>query len=235
MNETMDDIEQRIRRTLQTVAATVIEDAPPQTAAARRRRRWRIALGVGAVAVPVALAAGAIVRQGPEYVDTIPPERIVMSGEVDGDRYLLVESDRAGECGEAVTGVELVEEDENLLGSEWDTTGYEYGEHVERRCGGELGHVDDTARYLENPALFNDSGTEVGDSFVWIFAVHPDVDSVRITSGGHTEELQVYEVDGAGYAPFEIPEDITEYTSVLIVDGQVVPGSEKTRHVPTAP
>jgi hypothetical protein len=235
MNETQDQVEQRLRRTLHAVAGTVAEADPPQTVGARRRRRWRIALGVGAVAVPVALAAGAVVRQGPEYVDTIPPERIVMSGSVGGDSYLLVESDRVGECGEAVTGVELVEEDENLLGSEWNTTGYEYGEHVERRCDGHLAYVNDTARYLDDPALFDDSGAEVGDSFVWIFEVHPEVDSVRITSGDYTAELPVYEVDGAGYAPFEIPEDMTAYTSVLLVDGEVVPGSEKVRQVPTAP
>jgi hypothetical protein len=34
------------------------------------------------------------VRSGPEYVDTIPPERIVTTGSVDDSRHLLVESDR---------------------------------------------------------------------------------------------------------------------------------------------
>lgn len=232
MNDTQT-VEQRLRRTLQVVAGAVTDGAPPRTADTRSpRRRRRMAFGAGAVVVPVALAAGAVVRQGPEYVDTIPPERIVMTGSVDGDRYLLVESDRVGECGERVTGVELVEEDENLFGSEWNTTGYEYGEYVERRCGGHLAHVSDATRYLEDPALFNDSGAQVGESFVWVYAVHPDVDGVRITSRDHTEELEVYDVDGAGYAPFEIPEDMTEYTSVLLVDGRVVPGSDKKRQVP---
>lgn len=55
---------------------------------------------------------------------------------------------------------------------------------------------------------------------------------MRITSGDYTKDLTVYEVDGAGYAPFEIPKDMGEYTSELVIDGQVVPGSGETREVP---
>lgn len=72
---------------------------------------------------------------------------------------------------------------------------------------------------------------EVGDSLVWVYAVHPEVDTVRITSGDYTKDLRVYEVDGAGYAPFEIPEDMNEYTSELLIDGQVVPGSAEDHEV----
>jgi hypothetical protein len=235
MNATdqQDALERRLRATLHTVAGTVVDHSPGTAPRRSPRRRLRITLGVGAVAVPLALAAAAVVRSGPEYVDTIPPERIVTTGSVDGSRYLLVESARTGECGEPVTGVELVEERENLLGSEWDTSGYEYGEQVERRCGGELHHVNDTSRYLADPALYDGSGTEVGNSFVWVYAVHPDVDTVRISADNYSEDLEVHEVDGAGYAPFEIPDDLTEYTSVLVVDGRVVPGSERTREVPS--
>lgn len=232
MNDTQnsDTVEQRVRHTLRTVAGTVTEDGlaatPGPSDRRKARRKRRIALGVGALTlIPAGLAAAAVVNQGPEYVDTIPPHRIVMEGSVDGSRYLLIESDRTDECGQPVTGVELVEERENLLGSEWNTTGYEYGEYVDKRCGGHLNYVNDTARYLKNPALFNDSGAEVGDSFVWVYAVHPEVDTVRITSGDYTKDLKVYEVDGAGYAPFEIPNDMKAYTSQLVIDGQVVPGS----------
>ena len=108
--------------------------------------------------------------------------------------------------------------------AEWNTTGYEYGEYAESDCG----YVNDTSRYLKNPALFNDGGAEVGDSFVWVYAVHPEVTAVRITSGDYTKDLRVYEVDDAGYAPFEIPKDMNEYTSELLINGQVVPGSEGT-------
>ncbi len=232
MNATHDDqdLERRLRESLHTVAGSLTEAdvAPSARPAPVRHLRRRVALGAAALAVPVALAAGAYVQQGPEYVDTIAPERIVMTGSVDGSRYLLVESDRTDSCGQPVTGVELVEERENLLGSEWNTSGYEYGEYVERDCGA----VNDASRYLEDPALFNDSGVEVGDSFVWVYAVHPDVDTVRITAGDDTTDLRVYEVDGAGFAPFEIPTDLEEYTSELLIDGRVVTGSAEEQTVP---
>lgn len=229
--QTPETVERRVRQALHIVAETITEDAfagtTQPTVRRRSRRRRRIALGVAAVAIPLAVAASAVVRQGSEYVRPIPPEQIVMSGSVDGSRYLLIESERSDECGDPVTGVELVEGSENLLGSEWNTQGFEYGEQVEKDCG----YVNDTSRYLENPALFNASGSMVGDSFVWVYAVHPDVTAVRITSGDYTKDLKVYEVDGAGYAPFEIPDDMDEYTSELLIDGQVVPGSEQVHEV----
>ena len=231
--QTPDTVEQRVRHTLHTVAETVTEDAfattTQPTVTRKSHRRRRITLGVGAVAIPLALAASAIVRDGPEYVDTIPPQDIVMTGSVDGSRYLLIESDGTDECGQPVTGVELVEERKNLLGSEWSTTGYEYGEYTEAGCGS--GRGNDISRYLKDPALFNASGAEVGDSFVWVYAVHPDVTAVRITSGDYTKDLKVYKVDGAGYAPFEIPRDMNEYASELLIEGQVIPGSEEERKV----
>ena len=234
MNDTHEkqDIERRLRNTLHAVAETLAEDdfatAHQQTPVRSPHRRRRVALGVGALAVPLALAAGAFVQDGPEYVDAIAPERVVATGSVDGSRYLLIESDRTDPCGLPRTGVELVEERKNLLGSEWNTTGYEYGEYIERECG----YTNDTSRYLADPALFNDSGAKVGDSFVWVYAVHPDVDTVHITSDDFTKDLPVYEVDGAGYAPFEIPEDMNEYTSELLIDGRSVPGSVEHQTVP---
>ncbi|MEU0315413.1 hypothetical protein [Nocardioides sp. NPDC006273] len=223
-----------LRHTLHTVADTLTEDdfSASRTNSARKpHRRRRALVAIGAVAIPVVLAAGAaaaIVREGTEYVDKIPPQDIVMRGSVDGSRYLLIESDRTDECGQPVTGVELIEEKKNLLGSEWNTTGYQYGEYAEPDCG----YVNDTSRYLKNPALFNASGAEIGDSFVWVYAVHPEVNSVRITSAGYTKDLDVYEVDGAGYAVFEVPQDMDEYTSELTIDGQIVPGSQKEQKVP---
>jgi hypothetical protein len=217
-------LEDRIRDTLHTVAGTITEEGLPQ-GRGRRRRTWMI-VG-GAVAVPVLLAAGAYVRTGPEYVDTIPPSTIVAEGEVGGDRYLLVESRRTV-CDEPVTGVELVEEDENLLGSEWNTVGSRYGEYLDdpNGCG------FSTVRFLANPALYDDGGTSVGDSFVWLWAVHPDVTAVRITAGGVTEDLEVHPVDGAGYALYEVPKGLQTYTAELVIGDDVVPGSREVQRVP---
>jgi hypothetical protein len=228
------DIERRIRHSLHHVADTVTEG---NVATVRRdddkgkaRRKWRIVLAAGALTlIPAGFASAALVNTpDDEYVNAVPRSQIVMEGTVDGSRYLLIESHRTGECGEPVTGVELFEESENPVGSEWSTTGYEYGEYVDKSCG----YVNDPSRYLANPALFNDSGAEVGDSFVWVYAVHPDVDAVRITAEDYSTKLKVYEVDGAGYAPFEVPKGLVQYTSELLIDGHVVPGSEATRTVP---
>ena len=229
MSTTHDPLEEQIRHTLHTVAQTVTEGARPQampTAVPKRsgrRRKWSIFVGAGAIAIPLTMAAAAYVHRGPEYVDTIPASTIIVRGEVDGDRYLLVETRR--NCGEPATGVELVEEDENILGSEWNTTGAQYGD-PRGRCGA------DTRRYLADPALYNDSGTRVGDSFVWLWAVHPDVTAVRITTGGSSEDLPVHAVDGAGYALYEVPHGITTYTAELLIGDQVVPGSTEVHQVP---
>ena len=220
-------LEKRIRQTLDAVAETVSLDAP-LVPSRPRRRTWAV-VG-GAVAVPVLLAAGAYVRSGPEYVDTIPPSSIIVEGDVGGDHYLLVESRRA-ECGKPVTGVELVEEDENLLGSEWNTIGSRYGEYL----GDPASECSFSAdRFLANPALYDDGGTTVGDSFVWLWAVHPDVTAVRITADGETEDLRVYPVDGAGYALYEVPKDLETYTVELVIGDEVVPGSREVQRVPAA-
>lgn len=214
-------LDQHLRHVLQTVADTVTAEEKTDTFSAPRRRtshhRRRAGLIIGAAAIPVALVAAAVIRLGPEYVDQIPRDTIIVKGRVDGSEYLLVETRRTA-CGKPVQGVELVEESENLLGSEWNTIGAEYGERIDE-C-----RVD-TKRYLANPALFTDGGTQVGDSMVWIWAVHPDVSGVRITTGGDVQDLRVHTVDGAGYALFEVPKDIETYTAELLMDGEVVRGS----------
>jgi hypothetical protein len=228
-NEPLTDprLDQHLRHVLQTVASTFTaeENAVPAPDANRRtsQRRRRLGLVIGAAAIPVALAAAAVIRSGPEYVDQIPRETIIVEGRVGGSEYLLVETRRTS-CGKPVQGVELVEESENLLGSEWNTIGEEYGERIDE-C-----RVD-TKRYLANPALFNDSGTEVGDSMVWIWAVHPDVTGVRITTTGDVQNLRVHTVDGAGYALFEVPKAIESYTAELLINGEVVSGSAEVHRV----
>jgi hypothetical protein len=226
---TSDLLEDRIRHTLHAVAETVTEDPAPQSAPAAapapRRRHWRRwSLIGGAVAVPVLLAAGAYVQSGPEYVTTIPQERIIVRGDIDGDEYLLVRG-RETDCPHV--GVEVVVTKHNIIGSEWNTSGANYGQSR----GGDGCYIR-TAGYLANPALYEDGGQVVGDSYVWTWAVHPDVTAVRVTStDGSSEELPVYSVDGAGYALYEIPSGVTDYTSELLIGDQVVPGSTEEQHV----
>jgi len=227
---TRDPLEDRIRHTLLTVAETVTETPAPQGAPAptpprtRRRKLRNWSLIGGAVAVPVMLAAGAYVQSGPEYVTTIPEDQIVVRGALDGDKYLLIEA-RNQDCRHH--GVEFLEEDENLLGSEWNTIGANYGQ-----AGGDDGCYAHNAKWLANPALYEDGGTEVGDSFVWLWAVHPDVTAVRITTDDGSEDLPIHTVDGAGYALYEIPEGVDEYTAELMIGDQVVPGATEEQVVP---
>lgn len=233
MSTARDSLEDQVRYTLHTVAQTVTEASLSQAAPCvvqdrtrgGRRRRWSLVVVAGAVAIPLTLAGAALVRSGPEYVDTIPANTIIVEGEIDGAGYLLVETRRT-ECGEPVTGVELVEESENLLGSEWNTMGEQYGERSDNPCS------LDTSRYLANPALYNDGGTTVGDSFVWLWAVHPDVTAVRITADGSSRDLPIYAVDGAGYALYEVPKGLTTYTAELLIGDDVVPDSTELQRVP---
>jgi len=224
-------LEQHLRNTLRAVADTITaadRTASASVATVRQRAprgltRRRIALIVGLSAISLATAAAAYVKYGPEYVDDIPSDSIIVEGTVDGSRYLLVETRRT-ECGRPAKGVELIEERENILGSEWNTIGEQYGERIDE-C-----RVD-TTRYLANPALYNDGGTQVGDSLVWLWAVHPEVTAIRITTPDSSTDLPVYSVDGAGYALYEVPEDVKTYTAELVINGEVVAGSAEVHDV----
>ena len=69
---------------------------------------------------------------------------------------------------------------------------------------------------------------------MWIWAVHPDVTTVRVTADGEAEDLRVYQVDGAGYALYEVPKGLETYTAELLIGGDVVPGSREVQRVPEA-
>lgn len=228
MTTHLDDAElgRRLRASLSAVAATLteesVEESGTEGAAARRRRRtrrrWGIGLGIGLAAVPVTLAAGAVLHRGDEYVVAIPPGRVVLEGRVDGSEYVLFESARTDSCGRPVAGVELMEKDENIVGGEWDTSGSTYGEPDDRGC------YRATERFLADPSLYTDGGSEVGGSLVWIWAVHPDVTAVHVRGRGLDDVLPVHRVDGAGYALAELPGSATDFSVVLEVGGREVPG-----------
>ena len=225
------DLDQHLRRTLRAVAASVeVHPRPLQAATTaspparwKARRRALLALVAAGTA---AVTAAAVVRSGPEYVDHLPPDGVILTGKADGLRYWMVESFHDDNCGRPFTGVEVVAEDRNLIGQEWDTTGYGYGEVGRNGCG-----YDATAA-LADPARSFSGGTFVGDAFVAVYAVHPDVDAVRLTVGGSGRDIAVHRVDGAGYALLELPPGTTDYTVSLLDGDSVVPGSTDEKTVP---
>ena len=93
----MDDarLGRHLRETLHAVARTVTEQ--PETHPSRHLHRCGADTGgggagaIGAVAVSIPVAAGAVVGFGPEYVDHIPPAGMIVEGSLDGQRYWLVE------------------------------------------------------------------------------------------------------------------------------------------------
>lgn len=224
--ETDPALDEHLRRCLRAVADTVTDAPAPAVAPAPRSRRpgRRIAVGLAVAALVAPLAAAALFGEGPEYVDQVPPDHIVASGKADGGRYWLTESDRTDNCGGPVTGVELVAEAENVVGREWNTVGFGYGEPGS--CG-----YDDTAA-LRDPSLSYASGAFVGDTVVWVMAVHPDVTGVRVETGDRTERLEVYTVDGAGYTLTELAPG-TRFRTELLIGDEVVPGSEQVRTAPS--
>lgn len=228
---TEPELDQRLRTTLRAVAATVADE--PTAAPQRRRPGRRVMIGLGAVAIAVPLAAGAFYGVGPEYVDKLPPDNVIVAGSIGGSRYWVFESSRTDECGKPVPGVELGVEEHNLLGQEWNTSGHSYGEPRPYGRGGRLGRCgNDVSEALADPALSYSSGTFVGDAFVRVFAVHPDITAVRLTIDGATQDVGVHRVDGAGYSVVEVPPDSTQFTVELLIDGEVVPDSEETRAMP---
>jgi len=225
------ELDHHVRRTLQAVAATIAEAPSTARSAALRRRGRRILLGLGAIAVAAPLAAGGLIGFGPEYVDELPPGNVITTGILDGERYWMVESFHQDSCGQPMPGVELVVEKQNIIGQEWSTTGYSYGEPIARaRNGREMRTCGyDTSQALANPAISFSSGAQVGDAMIWVYAVHPDVTALRVTIDGATEEVPVYPVDAAGYALIELPEATESYTVDLLINDDVVPGSRETR------
>lgn len=225
-------LEDRVRRTLVAVAETYQPTGAP---ARRPHRPWKLALG--AVAVAGGLTAGVVLNQGPEYVDRIPPAEFIVADEVDGSRYWLVENTRRDDCG-PVTGVELIIEQDNLVGQEWNTSGAQFGEprmiEVDRH-GDVVEGLDcgvDTRDAMAHPERTQLGGVEIEGRLLVTGAVHPDVTEVRATVSGKDVPVEVHRVDGAGYFVLEAGRPGTSYTLELVRGGEVLPGSHVQRTVP---
>lgn len=85
---------------------------------------------------------------------------------------------------------------------------------------------------LGNPARWRPSGTFVGDRFVAVAPVHPDVTELVLTIDWTEQRVTVHQVDGVGYAVFEVPQTVTAYSGELLIGAGVVPGSTQQVETP---
>jgi hypothetical protein len=222
------ELDEHLRRTLAAVAATVHESAAGDSAPAphRSRRRRRLLVGAGVTIAAIPLAAAAVVRFGPEYVDRIPPANPIVSGSLDGERYWVVDGREIPRCA-GPSGVELIAEVHNVVGQEWNTFGYVFGEPTKDGCA---------PRQSEEPpesTYYSDGGSMVGDGMLWMAALHRDVDQVRASLGGSDPfEVETFEHEGGRYYVLEVPPDTATFTVEYLVDGEVVapPSGESAEH-----
>jgi hypothetical protein len=223
-------LEQHLRRTLAAVAATVqdtpADDSAPMPPTSRRRRRLLVGAGVTVAAIP--LAAAAVVRFGPEYVDRLPPADPVVTGSLDGARYWVVDGRELPRCEGFPSGVELVVEEHNVVGQEWNTVGAFFGEPTRDGCAPRR-----PADPPEHTYDF-DGGVTVGDGMLWLGALHPDVDRVRVLLGeGEPFDAVTFHHEGGTYYVLEVPPRTSTFTVEYLVDGEVLvpPHGEDAEHV----
>jgi hypothetical protein len=225
-----DQLDERLRRTLTAVAATVHEapavDPAPGPVRSRRRRRLLVGAGVTIAAIP--LAAAAVVRFGPEYVDRIPPASPVISGTIDGERYWVVDGREIPRCAGSPSGVELIAEEDNIVGQEWNTVGAFFGPPTRDGCAPRRVTVPPEYTYD------SDGGLRIGDGMLWMGALHPDVDQVQVSlDRGEAFDAETFEHEGDTYYVLEVPPDTETFTVDYLVDGEVVapPPGERSEHV----
>lgn len=221
------ELDQHLRRTLAAVADTVHEEPTRAPAATSRSRRWRLFVAAGVSIAAVPLAAAAIVNFGPEYVDEIPPSNPIISGSIDGERYWVVDGRVSPRCEGHPSGIELIAEENNLVGREWNTSGAFFGEPTTNGCAPTRSDSPPEDSY------YSDGGIVVGDGMLWMGALHPDVDEVRADLRNESVDVETFEHEGGRYYLLEVPPGTTTFTVEYLVDGQVLvpPSGERAEHV----
>lgn len=229
------DLDQHLRRTLAAVAATVaatVPEPPPVVtpdAPRRPRRRRRLLVGAGAAVAAVPLAAAAVVGFGPEHVDRIPPADPIVSGSLDGERWWIVDGRDVPRCEGHPSGIEVIAEDGNVVGQEWNTVGYFFGAPTsEGGCAPLSGDEGPEHTY------FSDGGQVVGDGMLWVGALHPEVDEVRVSLGGDDPfAAETFEHEGGTYYALEVPPGTATFVVDYLVGGEVVApmSGESAEHV----
>lgn len=230
--DTEDELAQRIRRTLDAVAATVQHD-PEHHGALRAgsggRHRRTLLVGAAVTVAAIPLAAAAVLRTGPEFVDRIPPEDPILSGSLDGERYWVVDGRVAEVCQGSPSGIELIREGINTVGQEWDTVGAFFGEPDTDGC------PPDQPREPASFTHYADGGVKVaGGGMIWLGALHPEVDQVLVTLGdAEPVDAEIFQHEGGSYYVLEVPGEVSTFTVDYLIDGAVVapPAGERTEHV----
>jgi hypothetical protein len=189
-------------------------------------------VGAGALAL-TATAAFAVVRAGPEYVDQLPVENALVSGQATGTRYWLVPSFHKDVCGRPMPGVEVVVESLNQRGQEWNTGGFALGEPAYR--ADDCTATPDQVLPAPGDARVGVSmrlGEDDSKTADWAFtaAVHPTVTSLRLTVDGVPRNLATVprpdDPDGPRYAIAAVGPKTSSYSVTLLrSDGSEVPCS----------
>ncbi|MCW3816917.1 hypothetical protein ONA91_20940 [Micromonospora sp. DR5-3] len=226
------DLDRRLRRSLHSVA-TAMPESPaaserPATARKPRRTRRRVALAMAALVIPLT-AAGFLL--GPEYVDQIPPKNPLLSGDAHGERYWLIPGRVVDDCGQPLSAVELVVEDQNAVGKEWNTVGIAYGDPIIREADHTTCGVDESA-WLADPTRFVWGRVDIADDRIYLVAMHPNVRSIKVVTAAGTQTIATVPTparpDGPRYAAFDVPERSTSIIATLLdATGQPIPGGER--------
>lgn len=213
------ELDEHLRRTLAAVAATVHEDPTDDAAPSPRRSRLRrrLLMGGGVTIAAIPLAAAAWVQYGPEYVDGIPPANPIIRGNLDGERYWAVDGREIPRCADFPSGIELIAEENNIIGQEWNTVGSFFGPPTKDGCAPRRATVRPEYTYD------SDGGVKVGDGMLWMGALHPDVDQVRVTlAGDQPFDAKTFVHEGGTYYVLEVPPGTATFRVDYLVDGAVL-------------
>ncbi|CAA9359344.1 MAG: hypothetical protein AVDCRST_MAG72-2112 [uncultured Nocardioidaceae bacterium] len=224
------ELDQHLRRTLTAVADTVQEEPTGSTALPPRRprRRRRLIVGADTAFAAIPLAAAAVVGFGPEYVDRLPPAEPIVSGSLDGERYWVVDGRDIPRCAGLPSGIDVIAEDSNVVGQEWNTFGYFFG--TPTADGGCAPKSPDDP---PESTYYSDGGQTIGDGMLWVGALHPDVDQVRVSLGGAEPfNAETFTHEGGTFFALEVPPGTAMFTVAYVVDGEVVtpPAGETAEH-----
>jgi hypothetical protein len=255
-------LDERVRRTLHAVAATVTEPAPagaafepapdayPPARAGRTggrravKRPLRLAAVLLAIALPV--TAGAYLL-GSEYVDQIPPRNAMVADDAHGERYWMIPGRVRDDCGQRASAVELVIEEDNSVGQEWNTMGIQYGDPIVEWVGtpepvpsdpGALQGMSlrcgtDESAWLADPTRIVRSWQPLGSDRVFLIGTHPRATAIRVAASDGTA-LTVPTMPlpdrptGPRYAALDVPAAATAVVVTLLDErGEPIPGSEQ--------